>query len=425
MTPRAQAARILAGVIGKGQSLDRALPAAAPAAARALCYEVLRFGPRLEFFAASLLKSPLKPQDADVHALLLIGIYELEYSDTPDYAAVSGVVEATRGLHKGWAAKLVNAVLRRFLREREALRRAADKNAAARFAHPDWLLAQFQADWPQHWQTLAAAGNVKGPMWLRVNQRRIATSDYRQQLQRAGMDNHAPGTQESAICLDHAANVAELPGFSKGLVSVQDAAAQWAAPLLMPEPGQRILDACAAPGGKTAHILEHCPEAEEVVALDVSQPRLKAVRANLERLGHPATVMHGDARHPEAWWDGRPFERILLDAPCSGSGVIRRHPDIKWLKRAADLDQLAHTQRNLLAALWPLLANGGRLLYSTCSVLRQENAGVVAGFMQQRDDATQVPVAIPGAIDCEVGCQILPGQDMMDGFYYACLAKKG
>lgn len=423
MSHRAAVAGVLAQVIGRGRSLDRALPADAGGTVRALCYETLRLGPRLNFLAEALLNEPPRPRDADVTALILTGLYELEYTQTPAYAAVDGAVAAARERGKPWAAKLINAVLRRYQRERAQLLAAVENNAAAKYAHPDWLLALYQQDWPADWQTIVAANNAKGPMWLRVNQARLAAEAYLEQLRAAGIEATPHAALSGAICLKNAVNVGELPGFAKGWVSVQDAGAQWAARLLEPQSGARVLDACAAPGNKSAHLLERHPNIEELVAVDNSEQRLETLKANLARLQLTATIRAGDARRPGDWWDGREFDCILLDAPCSGSGVVRRHPDIKWLKRERDLEQLTQTQSSLLEALWPLLKPGGQMLYVTCSVFEMENAARIAEFTPRIDDASELDVDARFGRAQQRGRQCLPGEDGMDGFYYARLAK--
>lgn len=423
MTTRAAVARVLAQVIGVGRSLDRALPTKATGAMRALCYETLRLGPRLEFLAGCLLKQPPRPRDADVYALILTGIYELEYTQTPAYAAIDGAASAARELGKPWAVKLVNAVLRRYQRERDTLLARVERNPPAKHAHPDWLLGLYQRDWPAHWQDIVQANNEKGPMWLRVNARQTARADYLRRLADSGLSGTVHNALSDAICLENAVNVAELAGFEAGLVSVQDAGAQWAAEMLDPKPGERVLDACAAPGNKCAHLLERCPNLLEMVAIDRSASRLEVLKSNLERLQLGATVRRADACEPADWWDDRPFDCILLDAPCSGSGVVRRHPDIKWLKREQDLAQLTRIQSSLLTALWALIKPGGRLLYATCSVLEDENAARIEQFLKDHNDAQVLDLDPRFGQPRTWGRQCLPGEQSMDGFYYALLAK--
>jgi 16S rRNA (cytosine967-C5)-methyltransferase len=322
---------------------------------------------------------------------------------------------------------LVNATLRNFLRRRESLLKAADGAASSRYAHPQWLIEALRAGWPEDWRAILAANNMRAPMTLRVNRRRATVQEARAKLAAAGIESQPPAGLADALTLATPIDVDRLPGFAAGELSVQDAGAQLAVEALDAGPGLRVLDACAAPGGKTGHILERHADLAECVALDVSESRLGRVRDNLERLHLQATVIAGDARRPQDWWDGRPFDRILLDAPCSGSGVIRRHPDIKSLRRATDIDRLAAAQDQLLVALWPLLATGGKLVYATCSVLRAENEAGVARCLDRRAGARAValpanPLARWGRT-AGAGRQILPGDNGMDGFFYACLEK--
>lgn len=399
------------------------LPARDAALVQELCYGVLRFQPRLEFWLTRLLNKPLKASDLDVHALLLIGLYQLVAMRVPAHAAVKESAEACRTLDKLWAVKLVNAVLRRFQREQPLLEAAADNDIAARDLHPRWFIERVQRDWPGQWQDILTANNARPPLSLRVN-RRVAQRDaVLQQFASARIAARAGTVSDDAVILSAATDVESLPGFAAGAFSVQDEAAQLAAALLDVQPGMRVLDACAAPGGKTGHILETCPGAGEVVALDSDPLRSTRIRENLDRLGLQATVLVADAGQPAGWWDGRPFERILLDAPCSATGVIRRHPDIKARRRPQDVKAAAELQARLLAALWPLLAPGGKLLYATCSILAEENADQIATFLAAHGDAGAVELPGVWGIPVGAGRQILPGQHDMDGFYYACLSK--
>ncbi|HET7570277.1 MAG TPA: 16S rRNA (cytosine(967)-C(5))-methyltransferase RsmB [Gammaproteobacteria bacterium] len=429
--PRSLAAQVVAAVIARGTSLDEALAAAvpqlgAPADAgllKELCFGTLRWRFRLEAPLAALVRHPLKARDADVQALLMVGLYQLVYLRVPDHAAVGETVAAAAELGKGWARGLVNATLRNFLRRRDALLAAADAVPASRYAHPDWLIERLQGDWPDDWQAILAANNARPPMTLRVNRQRTTPDAMQRELAAAGIDVTPAPPAADALTLATPVDVERLPGFAAGELSVQDAGAQFAAATLDGAPGQRVLDACAAPGGKTCHILERTPALAECVALDISAARLDRLRQNLDRLALKATVLTGDARRPDDWWDGRAFDRILLDAPCSGSGVIRRHPDIKSLRRAADIDRLTAVQAQLLAALWPLLAAGGKLVYVTCSVLRAENEATIAAFLARQADVRAVTLTGFGRA-AGAGRQILPGDKGMDGFYYACLEKE-
>lgn len=421
---RALAARLNTRVVAEGQSLaafdDEAY---ADLAERdrpllmALLMATLRWHHRLDWQLGQLLERPLKREDALLGALLRVGLAQIQDLRIPDHAAVSATVDASRELGLNRARGLVNAVLRRFLREREALEKRVEREPVARFSHPAWLIAALERDWPERWREILERGNELPPLWLRVNRRRIERAAYLELLGESGRSATADAIAGDALLLAEACSVNELPGFAAGLVSVQDVAAQRAADLLDLEPGCRVLDACAAPGGKTAHILERCPGLTEVVAVDSDSERLDTVAANLERLGLAATIVAGDAGRPEGWWDGRPFDRILVDAPCSATGVIRRHPDIKLLRRAGDLEALAAGQRRMLAALWPLLNAGGRLVYATCSVLRAENLGVATAFAAATPGASLPPFGSPEHF------QLLPGEANGDGFYYAVLTK--
>lgn len=416
-------ARAVAAVIGEGRSLDAALPVDVDARGRALAYETLRHGPRLDWMLGRLLRKALKPADADVHAALLVGLCEITVFTTPDYAAVDGAVRTARALEKDWAAKVVNGVLRNFLRRRGELEAAANRDRVASSEHPSWLLDAIEADWPDDVRHIVAAGNTKGPMWLRVNTTRMTVVEYAGLLAGAGITARGESPAPEGLKLERPVEVVELPGFAKGLVSVQDAAAQLAAHLLDPRPGERLLDAASAPGGKAAHLLERCRGEAKLTALEVDAARLDKVRDNLERLGLEATLLRGDATKPGEWWDGEAFDRILLDAPCSGTGVIRRHPDIKWLRRPEDVAAQAKLQTAMLQALWPTLKPGGRLLYATCSVLRRENAAVVSAFLDMHADARAVAPELEWGRDSGPGRQILPGERDMDGFFYALLEK--
>ena len=385
----------------------------------------------LEACLDNLLDRPDGKQDPEIRALMLVGLYQLLHGATPLHAAVSETVEAARSLGHPRAAGLVNAILRRFLRERDAVLVAAHARRAARHAHAEWMLDAFARDWPDHWQSIAAAGNSEPPMWLRVNARHGSRDAYLARLTEAGLAAEPCAFAPEGMRLAAPADVNALPGFADGDVSVQDAAAQLAARFLAAAPGMRVLDACAAPGGKACHIAELEPGLAELVALDVDAVRAKRIDSNLARLKLAARVVVGNAGQPAAWWDGRPFDRILLDVPCSGTGVIRRHPDIKLLRRADDIGRFAAQQAALLRACWGLLAPGGRLVYASCSVLTAENAGVIGGFLAGEPAAVEATesarLSLPGALPWRLagpGCALPSGAADADGFYYACLEKK-
>ncbi len=424
---RDAAARVVAGVIA-GRSVSDLLPGAAARVVerdrgltQELVFGTLRWQPRLAVLLEKMLDRPLK--DPQVEALLWVGLYQLSELGMPAHAAVNETVQATARLGKGWARGLVNGVLRRYQREGQALRIAALRGEPGHSAHPDWLRQRLQQDWPSEWPAIVEANNARPPMTIRLNRNRTTRPDYIHRLQEAGLAARPNRHAADALTLDTPVPVEKLPGFREGQVSVQDAAAQLAAGLLAPGAGHRVLDACAAPGGKTAHLLELCPEAQ-VLALDQDAERLIRIGENLDRLGLRAEVRAGDAGQPEPWWDGVPFDRILLDAPCSGTGVIRRHPDIKLLRRDTDVAELAAGQHRLLHALWPLLKPGGMLVYATCSVLRDENDRQIARFLQDVPSALEQPIEASWGIAVAAGRQILPGQDAMDGFYYARLVKQ-
>lgn len=428
MDCRVAAARVVGEVLA-GRSLNDALPPALEKVAerdrgllRQLCYGGLRRAPRLLALLDELLDKPLRTRDLDLKGLLLCGLYQLEDLRTPDHAAVSASVNATAGLGKSWARGLVNAVLRRYLRERESLYARLDAAAAA--CHPAWLYRELMRQWPGRRAQIVAANNEQPPMTLRVNARRSSREAYLGRLSAAGIAAR-PGTlSPQAIYLEQPLDVAELPGFADGDASVQDEAAQLAALLLAPAPGDRILDACAAPGGKTCHILELQPKLAALVAMDADGGRLHRVTDNLARLNLSASVITGDARTPPAELGKGEFNRILVDAPCSASGVIRRNPDIKLLRRAEDIDGFARQQLTILAGVWPLLQAGGRLLYATCSLLEEENGCVLQRFLALTPGARVVPIDASWGEATGGGRQLLPDREGPDGLFYALLQKR-
>ncbi len=430
---RATAARIVDAVISSGRSLDRALGEHELQVAerdrpllRMMCYGVIRYHWHLQDWIDALLKQPLKTRDSVVNALLALGLYQLSDMRIPDHAVVSQTVEATRHLRRPKLVPLVNAVLRRFLRDR--LSEQVPSNEEATVDHPQWLIDSLKSDWPDDWQALIAAHNDRAPMWLRVNPLHGTAEDYLARLREAGMDGGLLAAAPQAVRLVEPQPVDKLPGFSEGHVSVQDAAAQLAAPWLLEALHGRILDACAAPGGKSGHLLELGGDRIELTCIDNDAARLARVTENLDRLGLDATKLLADASKPEEWWDKQLFDGILLDVPCSATGVIRRHPDIKHLRRSTDTRELAATQVAMLTAVWPMLAAGGRLLYVTCSVLAAENEAVVARFLEHNDDAQEIDLLHNNNIrdlmrDKACGLQVLPGTAGLDGFYFACLGK--
>ena len=391
-----------------------------------LCFGTCRRLPRLEAIAGQLLKQPLKKRDQDIQALLLLGIYQLLYMRIPAHAAVGETAGAARLLGKEWATRVLNGCLRRLQRESEALEASADREPNVAFEHPLWLFSALQNAWPDHWQNIATANNQPGPMTLRVNQRHNDREAYLAKLNEQGLSSRLCPHAPDGITLTTPCDVSMLPGFDSGDISVQDEAAQISAallgPTLAPRPGAHVLDACCAPGGKTAHLLEQFDIA--LTAVDSDNERLARVEDTLSRLGLKADLHHGDATNQQ-WWQGSHFDAILLDAPCSGTGVIRRHPDIKKLRRKEDIRQLEKLQSRLLDNLWPLLNTGGTLLYATCSVLPEENAHQIANFLQRTPDAfVTTPSDVAWGIPSGAGRQLFPQPDSHDGFFYARLEKR-
>lgn len=388
-----------------------------------LCYGTLRWHPRLNAYLGQLLDKPLKAKDSDIQALLLLGLYQLLFTRIPDHAALGATVECARELKKPWATRLINGVLRRFQREHESLDAKLAGNSEFVSAHPKWLLNCLHSAWPEQAEAMIAANNAHPPLTLRLNTRHIERAAYLEQLRAQDIEAEAAPFSPFAVTVRSACNVTELPLFAAGGVSVQDEAAQFSGPLLDLTPGLRVLDACSAPGGKTGHMLELEPTLE-VVALDSEARRLERVQENLTRLGREAQVVCGDAGEPEAWWDGVPFDRILLDAPCSATGILRRQPDIKLMRSPAEIARLAGLQRRLLDSLWALLKPGGMLVYATCSVMPEENTQVVADFVQHHPDARCEPIEAAWGLPQTFGRQLLPHEGGHDGFYYARLQKK-
>ncbi len=434
---RARVARIVAGVAHDGRSLDALIAAETFQSAqergllRSLCYDSIRWYVRLDALLEQLLSRPGQKLSPQLRALAIVGLCQLLYTDIPAHAAVAETVNATRDIGEPRASGFLNAILRRFQREQHELCARVDRDVAIRYAHPRWLADALASDWPDEVSDILAANNERPPFWLRVNRRRCSVTDYRERLAAAGITAASAGYAPESLLLDCAVDVRELPAFDQGWVSVQDGAAQLAAHLVAPQPGERMLDACAAPGGKTCHLLELQPELGELVAVDVSAQRLVRVEENLARLGLRASLVAGDADDPEQWWDGRPFDRILVDVPCSATGVIRRHPDIKLLRRADDIVTLAQRQGRLLHSVWPLLASGGRLVYASCSALRAETSAVIANFLRDQVAARDITSGISAQIGLPppqtenpaIGYAIPAGFAAMDGFYYACLEK--
>ena len=429
--PRLIAVRQVMAVLD-GQSLDAAMAGAAAgvdddrdrALAAELSFGVCRWYRRLDAVVGQLVQKPLRGKDRDLHVLLLVGAYQLMYSRVPPHAAVSSVVQVSRELGKGWASKLVNGVMRRLQREQAELAARVDADPAVRHAQPGWLFDAIRQAWPAQHGAILEALQQRPPMTLRVDLSRTTRADYAAMLAAAGIAARPHATVPGALVLDRPVGVNRLPGFDTGLVSVQDAGAQLAGAHLDLAPGQRVLDACAAPGGKTLDILQRCPQVE-VTALDIDGDRLARVAQNLERAGLSAELVSADAAAPSGQaWAGRRYDRILVDAPCSATGVMRRHPDIRLLRRVGDIDALVRRQADILDALWPLLAPGGRLLYVTCSLLPAENDAQIAAFLKRWPEAESLALACPPGNPVANGVQLLPGIDDTDGFYFAALSRR-
>ena len=424
---RAAAAEVIAAVFA-GRSLDSEIPRVSQrlpirehAIFRVMVLGTIRDHGRLSALVQKMVPRP-PPPSTMTHALLVLGLYQMINMRSAEHAAINETVNAAQSAGNRAIKGLVNAVLRRFQRERHRLLASLPDREAVQLSYPDWMVEQIRLDWPELWQSVLEHGNQRAPITLRVNARRTTTDQYLLELSRHEHSARAvPGVPTAAL-LESRASVPQLPGYSEGAFSVQDASAQLAAVLLAPARGQRVLDACAAPGGKTSHLLEAEDELE-VIALEKDAGRLLRLRENLARLRLPAQVVQGDGCQPGDWWDGKPFDRILLDAPCTGSGVIRRHPDIKWLRRRADIDKLAGQQLALLEALWTTLTPGGQLLYATCSIFRAEGDGVVGRFLERADDAELLPITAPVGDATTHGWRVPPG-GAFDGFYYALIARR-
>lgn len=426
---RMLAARTVYQVLVHGRSLSDCLPetltrvheARDQSFLQAMCYGVCRWYYRLDALAHSLLEKPLKLKDQDIHCLILVGLYQLAEMRVPAHAVLAETVAAAQVFKKPWAKGLVNAVLRSYQRSAAELNEKMLQNLVTLYAHPQWIIDQVQKNWLLEWQDILTANNQRPPFVLRVNQKHISRAHYLEKLGASKINARMMPEIQEGIILEHPLDVQDLPGFFAGEVSVQDGAAQLAAELLELKPGQRVLDMCAAPGGKTAHILELQADIE-LVAVDRDEKRLQDVRNNLARLQLVATCVCADAAD-KGWSDGQLFDRILLDAPCSASGVIRRHPDIKILRRATDIAKLVHEQTRLLNAAWGLLKPGGLLVYATCSIFPEENAIVLQDFLVSHKDAIEEKITTDWGKACVIGRQILPGMHDMDGFYFARLSR--
>jgi 16S rRNA (cytosine967-C5)-methyltransferase len=430
MNPRLAAARALAAVLNGKASLGTSLPPLLDKVelrdrglTQDLAFGTARWEPRLSLIAGKLLQKPFKAADRDVEALLLIGLYQLFYTRIPAHAAIGETVACIDKMKKTSLKGLLNAVLRNAQRDGEQIIAELDRDPVLHTAHPRWLQKALKAQWPEHWQAICEANNGHPPLILRVNRLRNSRDKYLAELHQVGIEAQPCTYSADGIRLLQACDVTTLPGFSEGRVSVQDEAAQLAAGLLQMAPGQRVLDACCAPGGKTCHILESEPALKGVVALDLEEKRLQRVSENLQRLNLSAELIAADGRDIATWWDGVPFQRILLDAPCSATGVIRRHPDIKLTRQAEDIPALAQLQGELLDQIWQTLDVGGILVYATCSVMPAENSDNIAAFLARTPGARELDITGQFGIKTAHGRQLFPQVDGHDGFYYAKLMK--
>lgn len=424
---RQQAGDILAALLQQRGSLagllnaDTLAKANSPALLQELCYGVCRWYPRLQFYLQQLLDKPLRSKDLDVQCLLLVALYQLLFMRTPDHATVNESVEAADRLGKPWAKALVNAVLRNAQRQQAELNALAERDYSVWYAHPQWLLDQLKKDWPKDYRSLLDGNNQRAPMTLRVNVRKATRAEAVGLLASAGVAVTTGELAPLSLYLGQPMDAMVVPGFVEGLVSVQDEASQLVATLLPLAPQLRVLDACAAPGGKTCALLEAEPSLQ-VLALDNEARRLPRIAQNLERLGLQADMRCADITQTSAITFGL-FDRILLDVPCSATGVIRRHPDIKVLRTPAEVEVLVLKQRALLDAAWPLLKDSGYLLYSTCSLLKVENSGQISQFLATHADAEHIALDVAGSLPCDVGVQLAPRAGGTDGFFYALLRK--
>ncbi len=430
MNCRAGAALALLDVVDKRKSLTPVLvryaekiPANDKGLLQHICYGSCRHFFSLNALSKMMLEHPLPADARPVQALMWVGLYQLAYSDISEHAAIHETVEACGQLKQDKYRGLLNAVLRRFQREKSELLTGLQGSDVPHYQHPKWFIKLLKKSWPQRWQEICEQANIQAPMCLRVNTHKGSVSDYLQLLADTGIKATVGKVSPSALYLDKPMDVFALPNFEQGSCSVQDEAAQLAAQLLNPQPGEKVLDACSAPGGKTCHLLEHASGQLALTAMDADALRLNRVHENLARLGFSANTLVGEAQHPEQWWDGEAFDRILLDVPCSATGVIRRHPDIKLLRQKQDIDNLAQLQLAILQQAWQMLKAGGSLLYATCSILPQENAHNIAAFLSTQTDASLQNIELPSGEDTGYGWQLFPNAHSHDGFFYALLKK--
>ncbi|NRA83107.1 MAG: 16S rRNA (cytosine(967)-C(5))-methyltransferase RsmB [Gammaproteobacteria bacterium] len=431
MNLRATTAQIIGSVLERGESLATALPAAQlqlenpkdRALLQELCYGIMRHLPQLEFYVNKLMDKPMTGKQKVIHYLLVVGAYQLLHTRIPAHAALAETVEACIDLNRPKFKGLINGVLRNLQRQHEQLAEQLPNKAPIKYCHPSWFIKRISQAYPKGWMQILDANNQRAPMWLRNNASQQSREQYLALLNELEIEATAGSISDNSILLASPIGVNKLPDFDAGACSVQDGAAQQAAEILDAQSGELVLDACAAPGGKTCHILERAKDIE-VVALDCDSNRLERVQENLDRIGLTAQLICGDGTDPDSWWQqDRLFDRILLDAPCSATGVIRRNPDIKWLRRNSDIGPLVELQQQILDACWKLLKPGGTLVYATCSVLPDENSEQIIRFLAQQPDAELIPLHDNDTIT-NPGWQILPGENNVDGFYYAKLVKR-
>ena len=431
---RVQSSLVLNQVIHGKRSLDRAIEQAhkdiddneKPLLTN-ICYGTLRFYWELKAKIDQLLSQPLKKKDKIIENLLQSAIFQIDKTRIPDHAVVSQTVEASRKLNKGHFSSLINGILRTYLRSDRDIEKITEE---IKFNHPNWMIEKIKQDWPLNWEQILKKNNDRAPMWLRVNQKKIETKKYLKQFLTDESKIEADNMQlnDYAICLKTPISVKYLPGFEEGYVSIQDGAAQLAVDVLLENKSGRILDACAAPGGKTAQLIENIDSTSTVTAIEIDSERAELINENLLRLGHSTEVIVDDASDIESWWDSIFFDLILLDAPCSSSGVIRRHPDIKHLRRKDDIYTFQKKQLKIISAMWKILAPKGRLLYVTCSIFKEENDEVMNQFLEKHDNVALQDLLLNNnilekMIKTRYGYQLFPGTINTDGFYFSCLKK--
>ncbi len=435
LNSRLIATEILVEVMNKHHALDNALLKHIPkntsaknrSLIKALCFGTIRWYDRLLAIASILLNKPLANQQQLILNLLLLGLFQLIYTRIPDYAALSETVNTAKQLRKPWAVGLLNKTLRLYQRNKDEILAKIDLSPVARYSHPQWLIEAIQKAWPEYWESILDVNNTHPPMSIRVNPLQSTREDYLKLLMNHGIPAKVIPEVTHGLQLIDAVSVDQLPHFNQGACSVQDGSGQWVIELLDLNANLSVLDACAAPGSKTTHILEVQPNIKQLTAIDKDPVRLKQLEDNIARLNlnsKSLQLITADVSNIPSWWDKKPFDRILVDVPCSAIGVIRRHPDIKQLRRPGDIKPLAKKQYRLLEALWPLLKPGGKMMYTTCTILPEETERVIESFIKTHTNAKIIPIIEKIGLKQKLGRQILPTENGMDGFYYAILEKK-